>query len=126
MSSRPLIKPFQVITNGNMSGNITSVVTIIDDLSMVSYDISWTNGSSPMGAMSVQVSNTYKQNSAGQVLVTGNWTTVPLGTNTTTINTNTGNGFIDIDTIGAYAIRLVYTANSGSGTMQAFVVSKVQ
>jgi hypothetical protein len=126
MSSRPLIKPFQVITNGNMSGNIISTPTIIDNLSMVSYDISWTSGSSPVGTMSVQVSNTYKQNASGQVLNAGNWTTVPLGTNTTNINTNTGNGFIDIDTIGAYAIRLVYTASSGSGTMQAFVASKVQ
>jgi hypothetical protein len=124
VASRPIFSPYQVITNGNMSGNIISAVTIIQNLSMLSYDISWT-GTSPVGAMSVQVSNTYTQNADGSVKNAGNWTTVPLGTNTTNINTNTGNGFIDIDVIGAYAIRLVYTVSSGTGSMNATISGKV-
>ena len=114
-----------MITNGDMSGSITSSVTIIQKLPTVSYDISW-SGTSPIGSMSVQVSNTYSENSDGSVRNPGNWTTVPLGTNTTNVNTNTGNGFIDIDVIGAYAIRLVYNRTSGTGTMQAVINGKVQ
>lgn len=126
MASRPIFSPYPVIVNGNMSGNIISAVTIVQNLSVVSYDISWTAGASPIGNMSVQVSNTYTQNADGTVRNAGNWTTVPLGTNTTNINTNTGNGFIDIDITGAYAIRLLYNRTSGSGTMQAVVSGKVQ
>lgn len=124
MSSRPAIKPFSVITNGDMSqATIISTPTIIDNLSMVSYDVSWT-GTAPVGTMTVQVSNTYKQNSAGGSSVAGNWTTLSLSS-PASVTGNTGNGFIDVDVTAAYAVRLVYTRTSGTGTMQAVVASKV-
>jgi len=74
--------------------------------------------------MSVQVSNTYRQNSDGSVRVPGDWTTVTLSS-TTTVSGNTGNGYIDIDAMSAYAIRLVYTRSSGTGTMLAVISAKV-
>lgn len=123
MSSRPLAKPTSVITNGNMASNITSEVTITQMLSMISYDISWA-GTAPVGEMSVQFSNSYSKNADGTVRNAGNWTTVPLST-PATVTGATGNGFIDIDVTGAYAVRLVYTATSGTGTMQAIVNAKV-
>lgn len=123
MSSRPLIKPFSVITNGDMSGNIISAVTVIDNISMISYDISWA-GTAPVGAMSVQVSNTYKQNADGSVKVAGNWTTLTLSS-PPTVSGNTGNGFIDVDVTAANAIRLVYTRASGTGVMNAVLAAKV-
>ena len=123
MSSRPLIKPFPVVTNGDMSSNITSKVTVIDNISIVSYDVSWT-GTNPSGTISVQVSNTYKANAQGTVIVAGDWTSLPLSS-TPTISQSTGNGCIDIDVTGFNAIRLVYTANSGSGTMQVTMAAKV-
>jgi hypothetical protein len=106
-----------------MASSITSKVTIIQKLSLVSYAISWT-GTSPVGSMSVQVSNDYTQNEAGVVLNAGTWNTLPLG-GTYGVSGNTGNGFIDIDANAGYALRLVYTASSGSGTMQAIVTGKV-
>lgn len=124
MSSRPLIKPFQVITNQSMATSITGEVTIIDNISVISYDISW-SGTSPNGTMSVQVSNTYKENLAGTaVLVAGDWVSLPLSS-TPTITQNTGNGGIDVDVTGFNAIRLVYNAISGTGTMNAFMAAKV-
>lgn len=90
---------------------------------MISYDISW-DGSSPVGDMSIQVSNSYSTNADGSVRNPGNWTTVPL-TALAPVSGNTGNGFIDIDASGAYAIRLVYTRTSGTGTMQAIISAKV-
>lgn len=122
MASRPIFSPFPVIVNGNMSTNITSAVTIIQNLSMLSYDISWTG--TPVGTFSVQVSNTYTQNGAGVVQNAGNWTTLTLSSPTTATGSS-GNGFIDIDEIGAFAIRLVYTAGSGSGTLNATIAGKV-
>lgn len=123
MASRPIITPFSVITNGDMSGNIISAVTVIQNLTMIGYDISWA-GSAPVGAMSVQVSNTYSQNADGTVRDAGNWTTLTLSS-PAPVTGATGNGFIDIDATGAFAIRLVYTRTSGTGTMQAKLCAKV-
>lgn len=123
MASRPIASPTQVIVDGDMSGNITSRVTVIQNLSMLSYDISW-DGTAPEGTISVEVSNTYSQNSDGTVRNPGNWTALPLSTNTD-ISGDTGVGFIDIDALGAYAIRLVYTATSGVGVLQATINGKV-
>ena len=123
MSSRPQFNPFPVIVDGDMSGNIISAVTIIQKLSMRSYDISW-SGTTPVGAMSVQVSNSYSQNADGSVRNAGNWTTLTLSS-PPTVSGNTGNGFIDVDATGAFAMRLVFTRTSGTGTMQATISAKV-
>lgn len=129
MSSRPQLSPELVITNGNMAGNLISLPTIIQKLSMVSYSLSWT-GSTPIGTASVQVSNDYSQNSDGSVRNAGTWTTIYLNVNGTPSQTipitgNTGNGFIDVDQTAAYAMRLIYTAGSGTGTLNAVVAGKV-
>lgn len=124
MSSRPQAAPYSVITNGNMAGSLTSKVTIIQKLSMISYDISWAGGGSPVGAITVQVSNTYSENADGSVRNTGSWTTLTLST-ATNIASNSGNGFIDVDATGAYAMRLVYTRTSGTGTLNVTMSAKV-
>lgn len=123
MSSRPLLQPQQVITNGNMSGNITSMVTIISNLSMMSYSYSW-SGTSPSGTVSVEVSNDYSQNGDGTVKNSGTWTALVLS-NSPAVSGNTGNGQIEIEQLGAYAIRTKYTFISGVGTLQAFYKAKV-
>jgi hypothetical protein len=123
MASRPIFPPYPVIVNGNMASPIISAITVIQNLSMVSYDISW-NGTSPVGVVTVQVSNTYSQNADGTVRNPGNWTALVLS-GPTNVSGNTGTGFIDVDEIAAYAIRLVYTPTSGTGTMQATINCKV-
>lgn len=121
--SRPQLAPFSVITNGDMAGNLTSAVTIIQKLSMISYDISWT-GSSPVGVITVQVSNSYSQNADGTVKNAGSWTTLALS-EPADVSGNTGNGFIDIDSTAGYAIRVIYTKTSGTGTMNVIINAKV-
>ena len=123
MASRPILSPFPVITNGNMAGSLTSVVTVIQNTSMLSYAMVWA-GTSPVGQISVQVSNDYSQNADGTVANAGTWSTLPLSASTS-VTGNSGVGFIDIDLISAYAIRLVYTAGSGTGTLNATITGKV-
>lgn len=122
MSSRPLLAPFPVITNASMTTTVTSAVTVIQNTSMLSYDISWTG--SPNGSFSVQASNTFTQNSDGTVRNVGNWDTLPLSSSTV-ITPGAGSGMIDIDASGFYAIRLVYTPTSGTGTLNATISGKV-
>ncbi len=123
MSSRPQFSPYSVITNGSMSASITSEVTVIQKLSLLSYAISWV-GSTPIGTMSVEVSNDYSTNSDGTVRNAGTWNALPLSA-TASVSGNADNGFIDIELNGGYAMRLVYTRSSGTGTMQAVISAKV-
>ena len=128
MSSRPQAL-YPVIVNGNMTTTITSQVSIIQKLSMMSYALSWV-GTTPIGSVSVQVSNDYTQNEDGSVKNAGTWNSVPLGygggqVTVIPVTGSTGNGYIDIDQMGGYAIRLVYTPTSGSGLLQVTYNAKV-
>jgi len=124
MASRPLIKPQQVITNGSMTGTtaIHSQVTILTNLTQVGYMVSWTG--TPNGTFSVEVSNDYSENADGSVRNTGTWTAVTL-TGSPVASGSSGHGFINLDSIAAYAMRLTYTNASSTGTLQAYVSAKV-
>lgn len=129
MSIRPEIKPYPVILNGSMAGNITSSVTIIQKLSMISYGLSWI-GTTPVGTIQVQVSNDYSIDATGETANAGTWNAITFSSagllvSSIPITGNTGNGFIDIDQIAAYAIRVVYTRTSGTGTLQCVLNAKV-
>lgn len=106
-----------------MATSLTSIPTITDNLSMISYDVSWA-GTAPVGAITIQVSNSYSVNSDGTVRDAGNWTTLTLSS-ATNVSGATGSGFIDIDATAAYAVRLVYTRASGVGVLNVKVASKV-
>lgn len=123
MSSRPNFQPYSVIRNGDMSTNLTSLPTIIQFLSLVSYAVTW-SGTSPVGTVTVEVSNNYSQNTDGTTKNPGTWDTLPLSA-PTGVSGNTGSGFIDIDANAGHALRLVYTAASGTGTMNVTVNGKV-
>ena len=141
MSTRPNFAPYVVIpnalgspANGNsMAGNITSAPTVVSRLSMINYACVWT-GSSPVGTISVQASDDFALNAEGNVEVAGTWNTLPLsywnGTTTSTVQAipisgSTGNGMIDVATAGFYAVRLVYTATSGTGALIVTINAKV-
>ena len=129
MSSRPQFNPYPTILNGDMSMDITSDVTIIQKLSMIGYSYSWA-GVSPVGSIVVEISNDYSQNQDGTVKNPGTWTQIYFSLNGNTANSapvagNSGQGFIDIDAMSAYAIRTRYMAVSGTGTLQSFINGKV-
>src|SRR5712671_6823385 len=121
MSSRP-IQSYPSIKNGNMAASITSAVSIITNITLVSYDISWA-GTSPVGTLTVQVSNTYTINADGSVRNAGTWHDFPGAT--ASVSGNTGVGYFNLSEVGASAVRLVYTRASGTGTMQASLNGKV-
>lgn len=131
---RPLIKPNidkpLIGTNGTVSGdmstNITGPATIIQLLPGISYDVSWTG--TPTGTLQVQVSNSYAVNNDGSVRNSGTWTTLPSSAfsgNYPIPTGSAGSGFLDVVGTEAYAVRLTYTAGSGSGTLTVFPAAKV-
>lgn len=122
MSSRPIIPPHKVIDNGSLSGNLVSQVSIVQNVSTLSYDISWA-GTAPVGTVDVQVSNTYSVNGDGTVRDAGVWRTLP--NMSASLTGNTGEGGVDISVTGFFAVRLIYTRTSGTGLLNATVVGKV-
>ncbi len=129
MSSRTTLRPQQVISSGDMSDDIVSDPTILQSLSKLSYAMSWT-GTSPVGTVSVEGSNDYSLDANGNVLNAGTWSVLTLQVNglpttTVTITGNTGSGIIDITDTAIYALRLIYTAGSGVGSLTAVVTGKV-
>ncbi len=130
MSTRTVLRPAVVLNAGSMVGNLTSLPTVIQGLSGISYEVSW-SGSSPVGTISVQTSNSYSLNPNGVTDTAGTWTTIYLNVNGTPATTmpvsgNTGNGFSNLPGMEGYAIRLIYTAGSGTGALTAIVSGKVQ
>lgn len=136
MSTRTSLRPQTVIpsaqaspaSTGSMGANITSAPTLLQSLTMVNYALSWT-GTTPVGTVSVEASNDCVVNAEGGVSG-GTWNALPLDLNGVTVTTipvsgNTGNGMIDIDGLAAYAVRLIYTRVSGTGTLSVVVTGKV-
>lgn len=132
MSYRPQFSPFPIFnatTGQDMSSDITGLVTITQKLSLISYAFSW-SGTSPDGSISIEASNDYSLNPDGSVNNAGTWNPLTLvynGATTTTIPVtgNTGKGFVDIVLTGAYALRPLYTAVSGTGTLDGVINAKV-
>jgi hypothetical protein len=143
MAWRPQIDPYIVLpneqgspaNNNSMAGNLISAPSIVGKLSMISYACVWT-GSSPVGTISIEASDDfeYGPEGANSILNPGTWNVMPVsyynGFTTSTVTTipisgNTGNGMIDIAPTGIYAIRLIYTATSGTGNLTVTVSAKV-
>ena len=126
---RPLITPNlnkPLINAHAMTTSFNGPATIINRLPGISYDIAWTG--TPTGTFSVEVSNTFALNTDGSVANAGNWTVLPSSAFVGTIpvpSGSAGNGFLDIVGTEAYAIRLIYTAASGSGTLTVLASAKV-
>lgn len=136
MSTRTTLRPQQVIPSaqaspantGSMAANLTSAPTVLNSLTKLSYAVSWT-GTSPVGTLAVQVSNDYTEQGTGGV-TGGTWNSLPLNYNGTSVTSipisgNSGNGFIDVDSLSGGAVQLLYTYESGTGTMTAIVTCKV-
>lgn len=111
------------------SATITSTVTILDQCSRLSYQASW-SGSTPVGTLAVQFSNDYSVFPDGTVNNSGSWTTATLSVagspaSSVAVSGNTGTSFIDVWETSAYAVRLVYTKGSGTGTLNASIKAGV-
>lgn len=122
MSSRPLITPHLVLTNASMATSLTSQVTIVSNISMLSYQAVWSAGATPIGTMDIQASNDYSINMDGSVRNAGSWSTLPI---TQAVSGNSGTGFFDIEVVSGYAYRLIYTRVSGTATLNVTIVGKV-
>lgn len=118
--------------SSSMGTNITSAPTILQSLTSASYSVAWSAGSTPVGNLSIEASNDVELGPDGNILnpSTATWTQMPMTVagvlvNSIPVSGNSGNGVIELLTTAVYAIRLVYTRASGSGTLNVLVNCKV-
>lgn len=129
MSNRPFKAVAPVITAGSMAADITSLATFLPQLTKGSYEISWANGSTPVGVVYLQGSDSYALYPDGTVKNAGTWTNLDVAISgvpaaSIPVSGNSGSIIIDWET-GINAIRIFYDATSGSGTMTALINAKV-
>lgn len=130
MSQRTVLRPVTLPTIDMSQASSASTATVLQGLSMANYSVSWT-GATPVGTLSLEFSDDYALSPNGTVLNAGTWNIAPVLVDGATVETtvaisgNTGNGMFDVTATGAYAVRLLYTRSSGSGTMTIVVSGKV-
>lgn len=121
MSRKNILPKFKNITAGDMSGNITSVVTNIGYVDNVGCELSWTG--TPTGTFSVEVSVSYEQDSQGNVINAGAWNALTLNP-TPVASGSAGSFYISLNQLEAPWIRVRYTRTSGSGTLTGYIATK--
>lgn len=119
--SKKTLNTYKFLSNGNMSTNITSEVTCIQFMDNIGVQINVLTGT-PSGTFSIEVSADHKAPFPNQnTTSTGNWTTVVSATITSGSPAQT---YFNLTLLSAPYIRLVYTANTGAGTCEAYIVGK--
>jgi len=118
--SKKVLPKKKVISAGDMSGNLTSSVVHIYQIDNFYVQCNILSGS-PTGTLAVQVSGDHEEDMQGVVTVAGNWITVT----SSAVTAGAGSPFFfDINQSSAQYARLIYTATSGSGSLDAFIGGK--
>lgn len=99
----------QYITNGDMSGDVTSAAVDIGESRVIAVQLVW-SGTSPVG-------NAYIQGSYNGT----DWASVTAGA---AVSGNTGSLIINYPDPGFRYARIFFDFTSGTGTLQGYMSSK--
>lgn len=113
MSVKAVITPYPVITNGDMSGTLTSLATDVLSCDNIAYQVVYTG--SPVGDFAIE----------GTVNGT-NWEPLDLGNPSPEASGSSGSFVVSLKGIPYAKLRLVYTATSGTGNLSVWVMGKRQ
>lgn len=112
---RKLVHEYQNITNGDMSGNITSSITNIENCDNIGIQLVYTG--TPVGTITVEVSNNYKP-----VTVAGDWTALTFSEDIDI--SGPGSLLININQVPYKYLRIVYTQGSSTGVLNSYLQMK--
>lgn len=117
-----LLIPVKIINAGDMSlASITSDITEVKLQDNVGIQLHWTG--TPVGTFAFQVSLDHKKDPNGNVLVAGNWVSLPMSPAIAAAG-GADDAYVDLNQLSAQYIRVVYTRTSGSGTLDVYVGAK--
>jgi hypothetical protein len=118
-SGKKLITPFRLIQSGNMATNITGAeVRCAHQDSAIAY-IEWT-GTSPIGVIGFEFLEVDADRSPTEVKI---WKPVDFGS-TIAVSGNSGSHQLVFSVLPFFALRPVYTATSGIGTLSVTFAAK--
>lgn len=109
-----------LLSGADMTGNVTSLG--INLISIYAYSIQavWSGGTAPVGTFTLQGSDDAGDDGSGQgVSQPTNWTTITGSSQA--ISGTPGNILYDCVACSYRWVRLVYTAGSGSATLNATI-----
>lgn len=105
----------RLISNGDMSANISSAGVNTESVDNVGVELSWTG--TPSGAWKIQASNSSTDGS------NGTWTDLSMTIGSQP--TGAAGGFLlDLNQFPFKYVRIVYTKTSGTGTANAYLYAK--
>lgn len=116
-----ILNPIQVVTSGDMSSSITSTPVEVKYQDNIGVQLHWTG--TPTGSFAFEVSMNYSKDINGNVVNTGNWVVLPVSPSISAAG-SADDAYVDLNQISARYVRVVYTAASGSGTLDVFVNAK--
>ena len=113
--TKRVIRPFQAVLNGDMSGDIRGKETNTEHMDYASYIVSWT-GTAPVGTLKFEAM-TY--DGAGVEV----WTEIQFGS-VITISNNSGSHQVLFNQIHFAKIRPIYVRTTGTGTLNITAIVK--
>lgn len=113
---------FKIVDAGDISGDVTSAVTNIQFMDNIGIQMNFEGDAE--GTFYVQISADYQQNAQGVVTNAGNWVNLVLDPVPAATGSG-GNIFVDMTQLSAPWIRLFYEADTGTGSLDAFIVGKM-
>ena len=118
MSSYKNAVQTQIITAGNLAGNLNS--TIVSTENLVYMTIQFNIGAGATGTFAIQGSIDHTQDPQGNVINAGNFVAIP-GTSTFTQPTGSASHqLVTLPPISVPYVRVTYTFGSGTGTANVY------
>lgn len=114
-------KTFHWIVAANMASSITSKAQNIQNQDNVGIQLHWAGA--PVGTFTIQISSNHVETTNGDVVVAGDWVFLVLSP-AITASGSADDAYIDLNQMSAMYVRIIYTRTSGTGTLDAYVVSK--
>lgn len=111
MSVKSVLQPYQVVTDGDMSDDVTSLETTVNYMDNSGYQVIWTGA--PTGVFSVEVTI---NGTAWEALTFNPALSAPAGSG--------GSFVIDLNQLPFKQIRFVYTSTSGTGVLNVWTMAK--
>lgn len=115
-------KAIQFITNGDMSGTITSSARDIRWQDNCSIQLNFIG--TPTGTFNIQGSADYFQDQEGNIVNAGNWVNLVFTTPPVAAG-GPGTVLLDMNQLSFPWVRVMYVPTSGTGSLNAFISTKV-
>lgn len=121
MARKNVVSAFSMITDGDLSADITSLPTDVKNLDKASIRLAWDVAGSPVGVVTIEALQ--EKDNTAESEDEANWFTLEFGSIINIDNTETDHQIL-FNELPFDKIRLKYTATSGSGTLNAKITAK--